>query len=115
MIARKIKIFIMALGLMALSPAIWGHAAGIKWERIASVHVSDHTPGSSDTEHFELSTDDNMRLYLWLSRTSTVRIVTILGQQISLETLQPGCHRLKILAKGIYILKIGDVTKKIVV
>ncbi len=115
MIAKKIKILIVTLGLLLAFPAAEILAGGIKWEKIASVTQADHTPGAPESVLTDFRTDENARLYLWLSKPATVRIVTILGQQISLETLQPGCYRIKMPVKGIYILKVGDMTKKVVV
>jgi hypothetical protein len=42
-----------------------------------------------------------------------VKIFTILGQLVSQATIGPGASTLKINARGIYIVKIGNVTQKV--
>lgn len=60
----------------------------------------------------DITVRDNY-LYLTVSKPVTVKVFSILGQLISQETLQPGTRRLRIAARGIYILKIGAVTRRI--
>ena len=42
-----------------------------------------------------------------------VKVFTILGQLVSQSVLNPGTSELKINARGIYIVKIGNVTQKV--
>lgn len=42
-----------------------------------------------------------------------VKVFTILGQLVSQATLNAGTSELKISSRGIYIVKIGDITQKI--
>lgn len=42
-----------------------------------------------------------------------LRMFTILGQLVSQATLNPGLSELKVNSRGIYILKIGNVTQKV--
>ena len=42
-----------------------------------------------------------------------IRIFTILGQLVSQSTLNAGTSELKIASRGIYIIKIGNITHKI--
>lgn len=42
-----------------------------------------------------------------------VKVFTILGQLVSQSTLNPGTSELKINSRGIYIVKIGNVTQKV--
>lgn len=44
-----------------------------------------------------------------------VKVFTILGQLISQDTLQPGIHRLRINARGIYLLKLGPATLRVTI
>ena len=46
-------------------------------------------------------------------RKIRVRVLTILGQTVSDAMLNPGTSELKINSRGIYIVKIGDFTKKV--
>ena len=43
----------------------------------------------------------------------TVRVFTILGQSVSQAVLNPGTSELKIGTRGIYIVKIGNLTQKV--
>ena len=43
----------------------------------------------------------------------TVRVYTILGQMVSQTTLQPGTSELRIGSRGIYLVKIGNLTQKV--
>ena len=42
-----------------------------------------------------------------------VRVFTILGQLVSQATLNPGTSELKINSRGVYIVKIGNITQKV--
>ena len=46
-------------------------------------------------------------------RRIQVRVFTILGQSVSQATIGPGTVELKIGARGIYIVKIGNLTQKV--
>ncbi|MCF0205097.1 MAG: hypothetical protein HUK12_07395 [Muribaculaceae bacterium] len=46
-------------------------------------------------------------------RKIRIRVLTILGQTVSDATLNPGTSELRINSRGIYIVKIGDYTKKV--
>ena len=46
-------------------------------------------------------------------RRIQVKVFTILGQLVSQATLNPGISELKINARGIYIVKIGNITQKV--
>ena len=46
-------------------------------------------------------------------RRITVRVFTILGQSVSQATLNPGISELRIGTRGIYIVKIGNLTQKV--
>lgn len=43
----------------------------------------------------------------------TVRVYTILGQMISQAVLQPGTSELRLGSRGIYLVKIGNLTQKV--
>lgn len=46
-------------------------------------------------------------------RRITVRVFTILGQLVSQATLNVGSSELKIASRGIFIVKIGNITQKV--
>ena len=43
----------------------------------------------------------------------TVRVYTILGQVVSQATLQPGTSELRLGSRGIYLVRIGNLTQKV--
>jgi len=43
----------------------------------------------------------------------TVRVYTILGQMVSQATLQPGTSELRLGSRGIYLVRIGNLTQKV--
>ena len=43
----------------------------------------------------------------------TVRVYTILGQMVSQAVLQPGASELRLGSRGIYLVKIGNLTQKV--
>ncbi len=47
------------------------------------------------------------------ARRVQVRVFTILGQSVSVVTLNPGTYDLKVGSRGIYIVKIGNLTQKV--
>lgn len=54
-------------------------------------------------------------IYVTVSRPIQVKIFTILGQLIVQQNLPAGTTRLNVSARGIYILKAGDVTRRITI
>ncbi len=47
------------------------------------------------------------------TRRITVRVFTILGQSVSQATFNPGTYELKVGTRGIFIVKIGNLTQKV--
>ena len=45
----------------------------------------------------------------------TVRVYTILGQMVSQSTLQPGTSELRLGSRGIYLVRIGNLTQKVAI
>ncbi len=45
----------------------------------------------------------------------TVRVYTILGQVVSQATLPPGTSELRIGSRGIYLVRIGNITQKVAI
>lgn len=54
-------------------------------------------------------------VYITTTRPTTVKVFSILGQLISQETIQPGISRFRLPSRGIYILKVGTLTKRITI
>lgn len=105
---RIIALAIAAAALMAPAQAAAPPAQAQRWETV-------------DTIIAELS-DDNLDvtvrdqyIYVFSPRQVNVKLFTILGQLVSQSTLQPGTSRLRVNARGIYILKAGTATRRITI
>ena len=48
-------------------------------------------------------------------RTVQVKVFTILGQLVSQATLQPGTSVLRLNTRGIYMVKLGNITQKVAI
>ena len=69
-------------------------------------------------------TSDGIEIYgsngtiaIYTPKRITVRVYTILGQKVSQATLQPGTSELRLgsRARGIYLIKIGNLTQKVAI
>lgn len=47
------------------------------------------------------------------NRSVQIKVYTILGQLVSQETLSPGVSQLRIDSKGVFIVKVADLTCKV--
>lgn len=54
-------------------------------------------------------------IYITAMAPVEVRVFNILGQLITSSSLRPGSYRLAIEAHGIYIVKIGSATRRVVI
>ena len=54
-------------------------------------------------------------IYVETARPVEVKLFTILGQLIGRRQLEPGTHRILIASRGIYLIKIGSTTRRIVI
>ena len=78
------------------------------WEHISATGVSD------DSDRIETVVRDGY-IYITTSRPVNVKIFSILGQLISSTRVAAGSSRLKVPARGIYILKAGTYTRRLTV
>lgn len=86
-------------------------AASPAWEEVTS-------PQPAVVQSFEMEgpTEVVVRdgyIYIWSQKPVTVKLFSILGQQIHQETVGTGIHRLRLNSKGIFILKAGSLTKRV--
>ena len=85
-----------------------------KWEQIATAPpVADSSRINSDNAA-NVSVQD-MYIYIELEQPASVKLFTILGQPVSQVQLPAGTSRYKVSARGIYILKIGSVTRRVTI
>ena len=67
-------------------------------------------------------TSDGIQIYgsngtitIGTPRRINVRVYTILGQMVSQATLQPGTSELRLGSRGIYLVRIGNLTQKVAI
>lgn len=106
---RLSHILIVAGVLLAGTPAMGAPPSqqSPRWEQVESVEAEI-------SDEISVAVRDNY-VYVTVARPTTVKLFTILGQPISQVSLQPGTSRIKVTARGIYILKIGSVTRRITI
>ena len=97
-------VFVAATALMSMAaPPSWEHVQAPPVQIVEIV-----TPESAT----EVVVAEGY-VYVYVSRPTSVKLISLLGQPIASETLQPGFHRLKLAARGIYILRAGSITRRI--
>lgn len=83
-----------------------------KWEQVESSPASEHNrPAESGAN----VTVRDMYIYVELDQAAPVKLFTILGQPVSQMQLPAGTSRIRVSARGIYILKIGSATRRITI
>jgi len=76
--------------------------------------VTTATAETADSDRPDIYVRDGY-IYVITSRPLNVKIYSILGHLISNKNLTAGTSRLKVPARGIYILKAGNITRRITV
>ena len=79
-----------------------------RWETVDTVVESL----SDDREDITVR---DQYIYLSTPRPVTAKLFTILGQPVTQAQLPAGTSRLRIDARGIYILKVGSLTRRITI
>ena len=76
--------------------------------------ATSFTVDNPDSERFDVRVRDGY-IIVTTERAVNVKLFSILGQLISQQTLQPGVWRLKVKARGVYILKTDTTTRRVTV
>lgn len=104
------RIFIIiALAIVLVAPV---SMAQQQWEVMSSEQVVPERLESADV--LDIVVRDGY-VYVTTSKPVTVKIFSILGQLISQKEIKPGTSRTRMTSRGIYILKVGSVTRRITV
>ena len=108
-------LFILTL---ILATAFTLSAASPRWETAeavpAQVAESIRAQAQSPTVQVAHAVHDGY-IYITASSAVQVKVFTILGQLISQDTLPAGTLRLRISARGIYLLKLGSATLRVTI
>lgn len=102
----KMLTAVFAAAMMAAVP-VRAEAPG--WEVVTTSAASASMSDSVEVEVRE------GYIYVSTSKPVTVKILSIVGRTISERRLPAGVSRLKISARGIYILKAGDTTMRVTI
>lgn len=111
-ILKRLIVMATALLMASASPVFadqrWGHRDGSDSDTTSAESI-----GATPVRTEVWSRDGY--IYVSVSRPTTVRVFTILGQTVSSGRLQPGVSWLKVPARGIYIVRIDNVTRRVTV
>ena len=87
--------------------------AAKQWERISQSPATEAVEGAN-ADQYDVRIVDGA-VVLTLNRKITVKLFTILGQLVAEQQLEGGVWRMPLTVRGIYILKIGDTTRRITI
>ena len=106
---RKL-IVILALILSMSSSVI---SAKVQWREISGEVQGKSLTDPRSTDGVEIFQRSGT-IIIKTTRAIQVKVFTILGQLVSQATLQPGTSELR-LNRGIYLVKIGNITQKVAI
>lgn len=90
-----------------------GAHAQMQWHEVnGSSATVQSLNNPSESDGIEIAVADGAIIVRTPQRVE-VRVFTILGQLVSQATLNAGTSELKISSRGIYIVKIGNLTQKV--
>lgn len=98
------------MALMLLCGSMPSLCAAKGWES-SRIERSDAKQVARDND-VEIRTARDM-VIVSTNHTVQIKVFTILGQQVSSETLGAGTHHFTAPAHGVYIIKVGDITCKV--
>lgn len=87
--------------------------AQMQWREMSSeMQSSSNAESGINSESIEIYGKDG-HIVVKLPQKAQVKVFTILGQLVSQAELNAGTSILKINSRGIYIVKVGNVTQKV--
>ncbi len=98
---------LVAMTILIATATAAPSSSALRWETVETV-----ADGLSTADRFDVAIVENY-IYVYTPEPTTVKVFTILGQLISQAELKEGVSRMKVSARGIYILKSGSVTRRI--
>ena len=108
---RTALIFVTALlAAASVSDTVAGPVRPPVWEQ---VQTSVQAP-ADDSDRVDVAAKDGY-IFITVTRPVTVRIYSILGQLVAQQNVQPGVTRVRIGTRGVFILKAGQVTRRVTV
>ena len=107
----KNRLTVIAL-LCAASAAFTSSAYG--WEETPRRNIPQTEVQTIESEQIDIAVKDGW-IYITTQKPIQIKIFNILGQIISSDTIQPGTHRIHMSSRGIYILRAGNVTRRVTI
>ena len=107
---RKL-IVILALILSMSSSVI---SAKVQWREISGEVQGKSLTDPRSTDGVEIFQRSGT-IIIKTTRAIQVKVFTILGQLVSQATLQPGTSELRLNTRGIYLVKVGNITQKVAI
>ena len=87
--------------------------AQLQWRTTTGEISTPSSPSpQSATDGIEITSKDG-NIIVKVPHKAQVKVFTILGQLVSQAELNPGTSVLKLNSRGIYIVKVGNVTQKV--
>ena len=105
------RILLIVLAMVVATPLPEVSAASL-WEMAGALTARDLE--RVDESGMEMTVREGV-VTLTLARPTQVKVLTILGQPLSQQTLPAGVHRLELSARGIYIVRVGSVTRRVTI
>lgn len=101
---RYILIFLMLCCQSGMA-----HSATHRWEQVSPYPRNDE---NLDADKIEVYVKDGY-IYVMTPKQINVKLLSILGQLVTQQNLSAGVSRIKVPARGIYILKAGGLTVRV--
>jgi len=96
----------LSLGLAGVA------SAGVQWHETTREVRGKNLVDPKQADGIEIYGENGV-ITVVTSHRVTVRVYTILGQLVSRATLPPGTSELRIGSRGIYLVKIDNLTQKV--
>lgn len=97
--------FVCPNTLMAASPA---------WELTSQAGTDTPAQDAASPAISDVSARGEY-IYVTVTRPIPVRVINILGQTISSQSLQRGTSRLRVTTRGVYIIRAENITRRVTV
>lgn len=104
--------FLVILALMTVMASTSIAATKVQWRETTTEVQGKSLTDPKNTDGVEIF-QRNGTIVVRTQRVVQVRVFTILGQLVSQATLQPGTSELRLNTRGIYLVKIGNITQKV--
>lgn len=113
---RKLKYMLLMLttAMVFVSAPVAVHAAVPGWEYTSQSTVDLPAAEAIGAALSDVSVRDGY-IYVTVTRPVSVRVINILGQTVSTQTLSRGTSRLRIATRGVYIVRAENISRRVTV